>query len=224
MAWAAAAIALPLVLILLILAVRVDIIIEKHKETGIKVYLKVLGVSIGREKEDRPGRKKKKPAVSRSEKKGGSIFNRIMKAIGLSRVESGGAIKKSLLHDGAGETVRETAESVMIILREVFSAVGHVRVNRLEIKSVSAGEDAGQAALRYGISCSVLYPLVGYVMSGGKVNRKKTTVDISCDFEAEKPQLDLDITLSLRVFYAVKAAVGIILENMKRKTEGEYAA
>lgn len=99
-----------------------------------------------------------------------------------------------------------------------------LRVNRLEVKLILAGEDPCDLAVNYGR----IWAAIGNLMP--RLERflviKKRDIDVQCDFTAEETlvtaRLDVTITLgrllALAAVYAVRALKELI--NLKKKRKG----
>lgn len=200
-----------LLLFALILSVRFDIVIRKSEEKGFQLLFSVFGIVFGEEKKGKP--KKQKPKQKKTEKKEDNVLVAAVKRLfGFSHLEKDGE-KRSI--GDVIETVKETANSVTLIVNKVFWAVRHCRLRKLNLVFISGGDDAAKAAMDYGVACSVLYPMLGLLQSRQKRSPKELHVEIRCDFEREKTEFYLDTEISLRVYYLFIAAMKIVMQNIR---------
>lgn len=204
-------------LIGLILAVRVDVILHAGDD-GFRLGVGIFGIRLGGKKKpdkaEKKPKKKKTEERKKQEKKKNPIVSKVLDMLGLSQVENLEETWKSIGKDGVTATIGDTVDAVLLILQRVYRTLTHCKVRKLDLRYISAGEDAADVAMTYGTACAVLYPLLGYATSEMRVNPKKMNVDIGCDFESEKSKFEFDTVISLRVFHAVSSVVIIVVKNI----------
>ena len=96
---------------------------------------------------------------------------------------------------------------------------GKFKINKIHINAICAGEDAADTAMKYGILCSALYGVSGYINSLDKLSKTKTDVNVACDFTRSESDFELELVASIRVFWATKSLLKIIFASMNTITE-----
>ncbi len=143
------------------------------------------------------------------------ILRLVKELSGLSKFESVGALKKTLSSSGLGYTLRQIAEVLYSLLRQVVWILPRCRLRKLEIHAVSAESSPDEAALEYGKLCAAVYPIVGVIDNIIPINRKKLLLDLRCDFEAEQSDLRITAVIRARVGSVIRALWHIILDEAK---------
>jgi len=173
------------------------VVLEYSEE--FRAYLKILFFKIHFVKEDAPKHKKKK----RSDKKK----------------------KKSKKEDEEKPKKKKTVSDILDILSLVkavltkFFRYLRVKVARFNIK-VATGDPA-TAAIAYGAvnaAISALYPLLR--RSKNIKGVKKAEINVTCDFFSDRPEADIKLSFTLRVWHAFSilfAAIAGYVKNMIKK-------
>lgn len=195
-------------LILLLLLLSVDLILRFDEKKGFQVKVRVLGITFGGKPKKEKPKKEKKPESE--------FVKSIKRYFGISHLGNMEEAKNTIQKKGFSETVSETVELFMLLLNRVFWLIKRCRVPYCRITAVSGGEDA---ALDYGVSCAVLYPMTAYLQEQMNLNPKKLKLELRCDYAREKGTFELDLAVRLRVLHAVRALVHIILKNIDKEVE-----
>ena len=88
-----------------------------------------------------------------------------------------------------------------------------VRISKLQLRAVCAGEDPADVAMEYGLVCAAVYPFIGYLQTISNVRKRGVDVGISCDFEQEKPTLSFSATVSAMVLHGGIALLRFIIKQ-----------
>jgi len=123
---------------------------------------------------------------------------------------------QTIKEDGLIATIKDTLDLLKAVLRELFRLVRHVRVTKLNVQVVCAGEDAAATALKHGRCCALVYPVLGYVHSLTNVNPKNETVHIRPDFIGDQDKWDYEMHLSVRVAHIAAAALRFLFKESAR--------
>ena len=113
---------------------------------------------------------------------------------GVERLEKT-TLKQNVQSDGLQKTVTESYSVLLDLVKEVVGLLKRCTVATLQIKILSAGEDASQAAIRYGQYCAATHSRLGVLRSCLKVRKRGCDIDISCDFLAEKSVFRYNVVL-----------------------------
>lgn len=189
-------------LITVILLFPVDIIIKKDDEQEIKILYKYLFWIFGEESD--PDNK---------------IVKNLLHLSGVSKITDVGDIKANADTHGVSATVSDTVSVFMGLVRQVVWIFKYLKLKKLYIDCVCAGEDCAQTAMDYGVACAVIYPLSGYLHSVMKVNRRKEKINIQCDFNSEDPIFILDTVISVRLIFVVWAFLKLVKEETEKKLQ-----
>ena len=188
-----------LAVILLIIAIAlclpVDVFIAADDKNGLKLLYRFLGKMYGEEPDPN-----------------NVIIKGVKKAVGISHLGSVKAIKTTMESRGTAVTVKETADVLLAILNRVVWLLKYCKIIKCYIESINAGDDA---AIEYGTACAVIYPLVGYVESNFKVNKRKMKVNIVCDYLSDESSYSVDIVLRVKMFHIIRALFYIVKRNLE---------
>ena len=115
--------------------------------------------------------------------------------------------------------ISEVFNLVIAVLKEIVKLFKHCKAKKIEVNVVCASDDAADSAIKYGACCAVLYPALSIIDTLLKSKPKNRQIDISCDFNETKDKIEYNLTISVRVFRLVVAALNVILAEIKRKTK-----
>ena len=85
-----------------------------------------------------------------------------------------------------------------------------VKMKHFLLKMTVAGEDAAQAAILYGQTCAVLYPITSLLFTYVRCKRKKISVNV--DYKAEENQVDFAMVLSIRPIFVIAAGIRALIK------------
>ena len=193
-----------LLLILIILALPVDIIIRNDKEAGIRVLYHFLGKIYGEHPDPN-----------------NPIAKALKNIVGVSHLESKERLRSTVKNSGLVTTVSGTVLTLKLLLDRILWLLPRCYLKKLKLVSVSADDDAADAALQYGAACAVLYPLITYLQTEMRVRRRAIDARITCDFDAKEPIFELDAEFRLTVLLAVRALWHIAKEQAINEIEND---
>ncbi len=154
-----------------------------------------------------PPKKEKVPKADTPKKD-----NAFLKQLGLSDYTSAENIKKSISEKGLIATISNFCE----LLKPVFSALGRLtkrlRVRRLRLRLVTAGENA---AMDYGKACAILYPLGAFAQSRSFVKNGSVKMDIGCDYSREKAEFGYDLVIRIFVGNILRVGLKLLFSLLK---------
>ncbi len=76
----------------------------------------------------------------------------------------------------------------------------HLKIEELRLRVLVATTDAAQTALLYGTVCALVEPVRLLTEQARRVCRKRILIDVECDFLADRPDVDAEFCLSIRVW------------------------
>lgn len=183
-----------LVAVILLLPLRFSLCVASGNTA---VRLRLLGVDLLRKKE--------KPKTEKTE-------NPLKKQLAQT--------KKAVKEDGFVPAIR-AAFRLLRALTEIFKkAVSHATVTRLSVTAIPAG-NAAATALEYGAACAAIYPAVALLRSKLRFKKNAENIAVRCDFEAEQSCFALDFEVSLRLIFALAAALSLGRTLKENKKTGE---
>lgn len=174
-----------LILLILLLLLPVSASVAYDPENSLRVKVKALCFTVYKTK---PGAEEKQPAEEKKPKPAPK--------------------KEKLLED-----IQEMITLVKNLLGPLGGLLKTVRINRLHLRAVCAGEDPAAVAMEYGLVCAAVYPFIGYLQTVSNVRKRGVDVGITCDFEQEKPSLAVSATVSALVIHGVIAAVKFLMKQ-----------
>lgn len=122
---------------------------------------------------------------------------------------------------GALEQFRPLARAVLDLLSELRR---RIRVKRLELKVILAGDDPSDLAINYGRACAALGNLMPQLERFLRI--KKRNLEVECDFTSDKTLIFARIEIRLPLFRAIILIAGRGLRllreyfNFKNKRKG----
>lgn len=76
----------------------------------------------------------------------------------------------------------------------------HLKIEELRLRVLVASGDAAATALEYATVCALVEPVYLLATQARRVRKDRVKVGIECDFLAEKPEIDAEFCLSIRVW------------------------
>ena len=76
----------------------------------------------------------------------------------------------------------------------------HLCVDCFRLRVLLASDDAAKTALAYGAVCPLVYEAGELALQAKRVKRENVNVSVECDFLADKPEIDAELALSVRVW------------------------
>lgn len=128
--------------------------------------------------------------------------------------EGGESFLQKLLHEkglpGLLQLLRGLAKAARGALKVLLP---HVRAKNLSLDVAVATDDAADTAVAYGLSCSVIYPALSALVGAMRCNRYH--VEVRADFQADKPHIQGEADLKIRLVFLIAAALKALLQYMK---------
>ena len=132
-------------------------------------------------------------------------------------LEKPNALKKMIDENGLLAAVSEIIGTTIKIVEQHQTLTKHIRITDLKINVVVASEDPAKTGVEYGAICSVIFPFATFLDASFKINRRKTNISVTSDFEAEKPKFYLFANLKAKVIYHIGFALKILFILFKKK-------
>ena len=133
-----------------------------------------------------------------------------------------GKLRQMIDEKGLFETIGELTETLKIIISKFGNAAKHIRVRKCYLTVNVASSDPANTAVEYGLVCSVVYPAVSGFQELLKWHRKKTVISVNSDFCSEKPSIDIDLKIKLRLWFIIKLGLGILCTLIKIKFKDAF--
>lgn len=76
----------------------------------------------------------------------------------------------------------------------------HLKIEELRLRVLVASGDAAATALEYAAVCALVEPVHQLAIQARRVRKDRVQVGVECDFLAEKPEIDAEFYLSIRVW------------------------
>lgn len=127
-------------------------------------------------------------------------------------------LQKDTKRKDFGDTLRETLSVLGDFFKELCSLLGHCTAKRFRINVICRGDDAADAALKYGKYCGIIYPAAGLLASLIKIKKQGQSINILCDYtSSEKDELRYDFLISIPVFRLLGAFLRIAYKGYTKK-------
>ena len=133
-------------------------------------------------------------------------------------------IKQLIEEKGLAAALSELGTVAKVFLQKAGRAAKHIRVKKFDMLAVAASYDPAKTAVEYGALCAAVFPMLSGFQQLLKWNEKNTRVSVQSDFCSEKPTFFLDFKIKLRLWFILKAGIGVLWTLIKLKiskaTEG----
>jgi len=139
------------------------------------------------------------------------------KIAGISKFKDLETIKKTIKEESLSAATRQFIDVITSLFKQLVALLVNCTVNKLHIKMISASSDAAEAAFEYGISCAIIYSLMGYIEASAKMKQNATKLNLMCDYNSDDSKLSFDIILSIRIYKALAALYNLIKENQEKE-------
>ena len=87
-----------------------------------------------------------------------------------------------------------------LLLGLVRNLKRHLKIEELRLRVLVASEDAAKTALEYGAVCALVEPVQLLALQAHRVRKDRVQVGVECDFLADKPEVDAEFCLSIRIW------------------------
>ncbi len=183
-----------LALIFLFLMLRVKLVFDFSTESEPKFYVGLLFFKFRINKPEKPKKQKKESR----------IFARIKKVLGIEKLSDSETFKEDTQETGISSTVTKVVTAASLIAGEAVWLLKRFKLHKLRLVAVCGGGDAADAAMEYGLVCSAVYPLAGYLDASLKTKKDAQDIRIYCDFENDA-SLQFYFHVSVRIIHVVRA-------------------
>ena len=196
--------AVVILIIILVLLLRIKLVLGLYDNGKFRFTIRILCFNFG-------GKAKK-------EKPESDFVKKIKAKFGLDILHKE-ELKNSIENGSFTDKASRLAALVMLFLGQVKYLFSKIRVDRLYTMIICGG-DGAEAAIDYGIVCSAIYPLAGYLDASLNMKNNAQNIQVYCDFENES-KIEFELILSIRIMYLLKAFMGAISDAsvMAKKME-----
>lgn len=199
-----------LIFIVLILPVSASITSSDTKKTEFKIKILFFTVfsSLKSEKKKKSDSSEKEQKSSEKEQNSDK-YKRIKHVLGIDRFDSFEKLYNNVKKGGIDGTFSKTLGIIKFVLKQLKEVLNHIKLKKLNITYISSGDSASSAAFGYGIACSAVFPVSGYIqaVTNGKDN---VLLDVKCDFDADKPRFNIEAKASIKAYFLLKTAINLI--------------
>lgn len=126
------------------------------------------------------------------------------------------ALKAKLGFTGAVKEILYTVKSALVKIKKQLKKI---TVKRLTVDISIASDNAAKTAVEYGAVCAAVYPLLSFLESVANIGIKQ--INVSSDFNSQKPHFSFSAVVRLRIIYLIIAAFAAFCEYNKFKTRNE---
>lgn len=201
------ALAVIAVFIGIVLCLRIKLMLGYDKDNGFSFRVGVLCFKFGGKKK-KPSEKKKEeqekaPSEQKPKKKPNRFIQKLKNKLGLDFLDNED-IKQNVEEKGVSSLVNKIATVITLLLGQIKWLLSKFRLDKLRIFAICSGDDAADAAMDYGLVCSTVYPLVGYIMANVNAKENAEEIQIGCDFDGNT-DFEFELYVSVRTIYIVKA-------------------
>ncbi len=128
-------------------------------------------------------------------------------------------IREMIDKNGLIATIRELAGIVKVILIKSKKAVKHIHLSKFNCVITVASDDPCKTAIEYGEVSGVAFTLLRGLQELMKWNTGKTKMLVQSDFCSDKPKIEIDFKVKLRLIHILSAVLGVLLTLVKKKVK-----
>ena len=199
---------------LLLLLLRVRLRVFTKSQHALCVELRVLFLRftlLG-------GQPKKESSPPKRTKKQGklSLWQRFKAFLGLPASEQVQKLQSAVQKNGAASQLRQIAGLLKPALQAAAAVLKKLRVQRLRL-NYTAGGEAAEAAVSYGLACAVLYPLCELVQQLPNAKKNAVQPQLQCNYNAAGSKFLFELAVSVRVVYLAAAGVKFLKQYFNQK-------
>lgn len=199
---------------LLLLLLRVRLRVFTKSQYALCVELRVLFLRftlLG-------GQQKKESLPPKRTKKQGklSLWQRFKAFLGLPASEQVQKLQSAVQKNGAASQLKQIAGLLKPALQAAAAVLKKLRVQRLRL-NYTAGGEAAEAAVSYGLACAVLYPLCELVQQLPNAKKNAVQPQLQCNYNAAGSQFLFELAVSVRVVYLAAAGVKFLKQYLNQK-------
>ena len=111
-------------------------------------------------------------------------------------------------------------ENYIEIIKIIFKQfIFKIKVENFFLEAKIAGENAAEAALKYGKITASLYPITAFLDAKGFIKQAKINVDVN--FLSEESEYRGETEITIRLISLIKAAISIFIYIMKRNRQNK---
>ena len=111
-------------------------------------------------------------------------------------------------------------ENYIEIIKIIFKQfIFKIKVENFFLEAKIAGENAAEAALKYGKITALLYPITAFLDAKGFIKQAKINVDVN--FLSEESEYRGETEITIRLISLIKAAISIFIYIMKRNSQNK---
>ena len=203
---------------LLLLLLRVRLRVFTKSQYALCVELRVLFLRftlLG-------GQQKKESSPPKRTKKQGklSLWQRFKAFLGLPASEQVQKLQNAVQKNGAASQLKQIAGLLKPALQAAAAVLKKLRVQRLRL-NYTAGGEAAEAAVSYGLACAVLYPLCELVQQLPNAKKSAVQPQLQCNYNAAGSQFLFELAVSVRVVYLAAAGVKFLKQYLNQ-TQSQF--
>ena len=87
-----------------------------------------------------------------------------------------------------------------LLLGLVHGFKRHLKIEELRLRVLVASGDAAKTAMEYGAVCTLVEPIHLLATQAHRVRKDRVNVGVECDFLTDKPEVDAEFCLSIRIW------------------------
>lgn len=187
-----------MILIFLLCNIRVTITSKSKEDIKFKLHF---GFFRFKDKKEQKALDKAPTKPTKKQKK--KLPENIKKILGIDKFNSIKKLRTNLKQNGFDGTFGKTIDIVKFLIKQLGNLIKRVKVKKLNIEYICAGDDAANTAVNYGLLCAFVYPFVTYIKETTNSKNSQLSVNLNCDFDLNEPYFEFYFQVKLRVIYAL---------------------
>jgi hypothetical protein len=131
----------------------------------------------------------------------------------IEKTEKKSKIKGIIEQKGLSGFLNIIKEFSLIATHTAKNLLSHILIKRIYIKIVVADEDAAQAAISYGQTCSIVYTAFGWILSNAKYNRYY--INIVPDFDSKESRIYFELKVKIKLIFIILIFLSALFKSLK---------
>ena len=187
-----------MILIILLCNIRVTVASKSKEDIKFKVHFGLFKL-----KDKKEHKASDKAPTEPTKKQQTKLPENIKKVLGIDKFDSIKKLRTNLKQNGFDGTFGKTIGIVKFLMKQLGILLKQVKIKKLNINYICAGNDAANTAVNYGLLCAFVYPFVTYIKETTNSKNGQISVNLNCDFDLNEPYFEFYFQVKLRVIYAL---------------------
>lgn len=103
------------------------------------------------------------------------------------------------------------------IFKKILKLSKKCTIKKAEFDMTYSAKDAAETAVNYGICCTTIYNMFGFLNSAMRFKEKGRKINLNCDFEQKKVTVQYHFVVSVRICSIISTVIGVLISFIKKR-------